>query len=220
MVNKMKNIYLQALVLTILIFLSGVMFGIWLDNYRLSSIRQTLLAESIFWDDTLFLTRYSKFYTKDLCNKSLELNLLYNQKIYEKGREIEEIIKRNIFTPEIKEELKRYTLMQAEFWLNSIELRKSCNLTFHTVVHLQEIFPKSIEAISDNKAQANIMLSLKEKCGNKIMLIPLNADLNLTSIDAILYEYNIKKLPAVIIDEKYVFEGLTSFATLNEIVQC
>jgi hypothetical protein len=215
-----RSIYFETFVISTLIFLAGIMFGIWLDNYRLSNIRQSLLAESIFWDDILFLSKSSSLFAKDFCDKALELNLLYNQRIYERGKEIEQAIRKDIFLPEMKEELKRYTLMQVQFWMNSIELRERCNYTYHTVVHLQEFYPKNFEAISDNRAQANIMLNLKERCGSKIMLIPVNVDLNLTSVDAILSRYEIKKFPAVIIDEKYIFQGLTSFETLNKITEC
>jgi hypothetical protein len=52
------------------------------------------------------------------------------------------------------------------------------------------------------------------------MLIPLYADLNLTTIDAILVNYNVKKLPAVIVDETHLFQGLTQLDTLKNYVGC
>jgi hypothetical protein len=215
-----KNIYLQSLILAIFIFLSGIMFGIWIDNYRLSAIRQNLLSDTVFWDDSLFLSKYSQFFGQDFCDKALNLNLLFNEKIYKRGIEIENAVLANKFAPEMREELKKYTLMQAQFWLNSIDLKKKCNFTYHTVVHLQMFNPPTPQDVVDNKAQANIMLKLKEECGNKIMLIPLYADLNLTTIDAILVNYNVKKLPAVIVDETHLFQGLTQLDTLKNYVGC
>ena len=221
MVYKIKkNIYLESLVIAVAIFLIGIMFGVWLDNYRVSKIREELLRDTIFWDDSLFLSKYSKLYGEDFCNESLKLNLAYNAKIYERGESIERAIKENKFTPELREELKKYTLMQAQFWINSIELKEKCNFTYHNVVHLQQFYPRTLEERVDNNAQARIMLNLKEKCGSRIMLIPLVADLNLTTVDAILAHYNISKLPAVIVDEKYIFQGLTSIDEINKYTGC
>jgi len=217
----MKNsIYIEALVLSVFIFLSGIMVGIWLDNYRVSKIREELLSDSVFWDDSLFLTKFTQLYESSSCDEALKMNLLYNQKIYERGKEIEDAIKLNQFAPEMKEELKRYTLMQVQFWFNSIELKKRCNFTYHTVVHLQQFYPASEQARIDNMAQSNVMLQLKNICGNKIMLIPITTDLNLTTTEAILAKYNITRLPAVIIDEEKVFQGPTSLEMLRAQVGC
>lgn len=215
-----KNTYVEALIVTIFIFFSGIMVGIWIDNYRVSKVRKELLSDTVFWDDSLFLTKFTQLYGGNSCQEALKMNLLYNQKIYQRGKEIEDAIKLNKFTPEMKEELKRYTLMQIQFWLNSIELKKKCNFTYHTVVHLQQFFPKTEESRVENKAQSNVMLNLKNECGGKIMLIPISVDLNLTSAQAILLHYNITKLPAIIIDEKYVFQGLTSIDTLRKYTGC
>lgn len=220
MAHKVRNVYLESLVITIFVFLSGIMFGIWLDNYRIVRIRQNLLSDAVFWDDSLFLSKYFQIYGKRLCNESLKLNLLYNERIYERGKLIEDAIRESKFTPELKEELKRYVLMQTQFWLNSIELKKRCNFTYHNVVHLQKFYPESLQERIDNKAQSTIMLDLKQMCGNRVMLIPIVADLNLTTVDAIKTHYRIKKLPAVIIDEKYVLQGLTPLEKLNEYTRC
>jgi len=215
-----KNAYIEALIITLFVFFTGIMVGIWVDNYRISKIRQELLSDTVFWDDSLFLTKFTQLYGGNSWNEALKMNLLYNQKIYERGKEIEQAIKLDKFAPEMKEELKKYTLMQIQFWLNSIELKKKCNFTYHDVVHLQQFFPSTEKEKIDNKAQSNVMIKLKNECGGKIMLIPISVDLNLTTTKAILLHYNITKLPAVIIDEKYVFQGVTPIETLRKYVKC
>jgi hypothetical protein len=221
MVDKIaRSIYIQSLIVSILIFLSGIMTGIWIDNYRVSMVRKELLESSVYWDDSLFLTKYMDFFGKNSCELSLDFLLLFNEKIYKRGKEIEKIIRQNVFSPEMIEEWKKYTLLQANFWMNSVELKRKCNFTYHTVVHLQQFFAKNPSEISENRAQSTIMLNLKEMCGNRIMLIPLTVDLNLTSVDIVLSYYNITKLPAVIIDEKYIFQGLTPLEKLKELCGC
>ena len=96
--------------------------------------------------------------------------------------EIEKVLKTNVFTPEALQEWKKYTLLQTQFLLNSIEL--------------------------------------KEKCGNKIMLIPLTIDLDLIVVDSILQQYKITQYPSIVIDEKTVLQGITSENELQDILRC
>ncbi|MCX8190671.1 MAG: thioredoxin family protein [Candidatus Aenigmarchaeota archaeon] len=223
MVDKMKekdNIYVKSLVISIFIFLSGMMFGILIDNYRISHIRKSLMSDIIFWDDSIFLTRLKELYGEGFCSEALELNLLYNQKIYERGKEIEEMIKLNRFAPEMREELRKYTLMQVKFWLDSRDLKEKCNFTYKNVLYLQEFFAKEQEVRLRNKVQSNIMLDVKERCGNKILLIPINMDLNLTTVDVIKLRYNVTRSPTIIIDDKIVLEGIVSLQDLLKILEC
>lgn len=223
MVDKMKekdNIYVKSLVISIFIFLSGMMFGILIDNYRISHIRKSLMSDIIFWDDSIFLTRLKELYGEGFCSEALELNLLYNQKIYERGKEIEEMIKLNRFAPEMREELRKYTLMQVKFWLDSRELKEKCNFTYKNVLYLQDFFAKEQEVRLRNKVQSKIMLDVKERCGNKILLIPINMDLNLTTVDVIKLRYNVTRSPTIIIDDKIVLEGIVSLQDLLKILEC
>ncbi|MCS7093685.1 MAG: hypothetical protein RMJ18_00655 [Candidatus Aenigmarchaeota archaeon] len=223
MVDKMKekdNIYVKSLVISIFIFLSGMMFGILIDNYRISHIRKSLMSDIIFWDDSIFLTRLKELYGEGFCSEALELNLLYNQKIYERGKEIEEMIKLNRFAPEMREELRKYTLMQVKFWLDSRDLKEKCNFTYKNVLYLQDFFAKEQEVRLRNKVQSKIMLDVKERCGNKILLIPINMDLNLTTVDVIKLRYNVTRSPTIIIDDKIVLEGIVSLQDLLKILEC
>lgn len=214
------NTYMRAGVITLLVFLSGIMFGIWIDNYRLSAIRQTLSEVDINWNDARMLSIYFERIGIDSCDIALQSNLDYNEKIYKEGIEIERSVEANIFTPELEQELRRYVLLQLQFWFNSIELKEKCGFDYNTVVHLYKQEDLTQVEKAENKAQSTILLDLKEKCGNKIMLIPLTADLQLTSIDSIINQYNIAKFPAIIIDEEIIFQGLTSLSQLEEVVQC
>jgi hypothetical protein len=220
MVDQMKT-YLQAGVFAVLVLLIGIMIGIWLDNYRIDSIRNSISESDINWNDVRLLDSYFKNLGTGYCNLSLEQNLAFNDKIYSEGKEIEKRIESNsfIFTSDLEQEWRRYNLLQVQFWLNSIDLKNQCKFGYHNVIHLSRIEDKK-SGSPDDKTQSLVMLELKDKCGNKIMLIPLTADVNLIVIDSIIRQFNITKFPAVIIDEKTVFQGLTSLDTLQKVVNC
>ncbi len=213
------NVYIKALIPTIFVFLIGIMIGIWIENYRLRETRKALSEFEIIWNDAQLLNKYLEKMGNESCDLAFQQNLIFNDKIYKKGLEIEKMLKANLFTPEIIQEWTRYVLLQIQFWFNSIELRQRCNLDYHTAVHLYNIKISPIEK-AENDVQSAVMLELKYKCGAKMMLIPLTADVDLIVVDSVLKKYNITKLPAIIIDEKYVFQGLTSLEQLEKIVKC
>ncbi len=72
----------------------------------------------------------------------------------------------------------------------------------------------------NNKVQASILLDLKDKCGKKMMLIPITIDTNLIVVEAVAKQFGISDYPAVIVDESFVFQGVTVKDKLNELLQC
>jgi len=214
------NAFFKAGIITVFIFLAGIMLGIFIDNFRVSEIREGLSKVEVNSNDALLLALYFQKLGKESCSIALDANLKFNDKIYSQGLSIENSIEANKFTPEVEQEWRRYILMQTQFWLNSIELKKTCNFNYSNVVHLFQLKDGGPQAVANKKLQSQIMLSLKEKCGNKIMLIPMTADTDLSVVDAIVARYNITKYPAIIINEQKVFQGLTSLEQLNEITKC
>lgn len=220
MVDKMRRVYIQAGILSLLVFFIGIMAGIWIDNARLGGIRSSLSESDINSYDARLLNAYLQRFGKEYCSVALEQNLAYNERIYNEGSKIESKISANIFTPEVEQEWRRYTLLQTQFWLNSVELKEKCNFDYHTVVHLFRQKNTTTAEEINSKVQASVLLDLKEKCGNKIMLIPITKDTNLIVVEAIAKQFDISEYPAVIVDESFVFQGVTTQDKLNELVQC
>ena len=217
------NIYLKTLLLTVFVFLLGTIFGIWIDNYRLTDVRRVISQIDVSSNDARLLNLYFGrlgLLGGENCQLALDQNLIYNNKIYEEGLGIERAIEANKFTPELENEKQRYVLLQVQFWFNSIDLKAKCKFDYSNVVHLYKQKDLSNEQTAENKLQSSILLELKQKCGNKIMLIPLETDLDLTVMDTITKQYNITKYPAIIVNEQTVFEGLTSLPILEKVVAC
>ncbi len=216
----MRKVYIQAGILSLFVFFIGVMIGIWIDNTRLGNIRSALSEVDINSYDARLLNTYLQRFGKEYCDVALEQNLAYNDKIYEDGRKIEDKINANIFTPEVEQEWRRYTLLQTQFWLNSVELKEKCGFDYHTVVHLFRQKNTTTAEDINNKVQASVLLDLKDKCGNKMMLIPITVDTKLIVVEAVAKQFDISEYPAVIVDESFVFQGVTTKDKLNELLQC
>lgn len=213
------NIYSKTMVSTIAIFLIGIMLGVLVDNMRVSEIKSSLSESEMSWEDYRLLNTFIGTLRGDECESALKQNLEYNSMIYKFGSEIENKIKVSRFSPEAQQEWNRYVLLQFQFWMNSIELKEKCGFDYSNVVYVSRMVEGGSEEV-DNRLQSNILLDIKERCGSEIMLIPLTAEFGLESVSAIVSYYNITKFPAVIVDEEYVFQGMTEASEIEKHIGC
>ncbi|MCD6367659.1 MAG: hypothetical protein J7L45_01080 [Candidatus Aenigmarchaeota archaeon] len=213
----MKKIMIITGLLTLVFLLMGFFFGLWFDTLRTQEVKNELAEVDIMWNDArLQSLYYETFSNGEMCDSALKGNLEFNKKIYEEGQRIERYEKVNRFTPDLITQKKRYALLQLQFWFNSIKLRDKCHFNYSTVVYLYSHYNKSLS--TEQKIEGTLLYQLKEKYGPKMMLIPLPADLGIVSIDAVKDQYNITQLPAIIVDEKYVFQGLTNKSQIEEVL--
>ncbi len=215
-----KNVFFIAAVLTLMVFVAGILAGMWLDNFRISEIKEQLSEVDILWNDARLQTLYYQTFANQsrFCDSEIEANLEYNNRIYQEGLRIEKYDTVNKFEPSIVLESKRYALLQFQFWMNSITLKEKCNADYSTLVHLYSYHNKTLAI--DQKLQSAVLLDLKEKCGRSLMLIPMPADLNVIAIDLVKQNYNITKTPAVIINETISLQGLQLLESLERYVSC
>ena len=213
------EIYTKALIATVIIFVSGIGIGMLIEEYRVRDINRNMLELQSLYNDGRLLAMYIASLNKSYCNEMLKRNLEYNSKIYQFGAKLDEYERLNRFTPELEEQQKLYNLLQFQFLLNSIKLKKECNFTYFNVIHLYRKKNVTLKEEVDTKTMGGILWDLKMKCGNKVMLIPLRADANQTSVAMFVHQYNISRYPATIIDGR-VIEGLVSLSELNEITKC
>ncbi len=219
MVDQM-NMHIKPMILAIFIFSIGIMIGIAIDNYRVSQVRKSISESEIRWNDARLFSLHLEKLGNSYCNLAFDENLNYNGEIYKYGRGIEKTIDASRFTPELDQEWRRYVLLQVQFWFNSIDLKEKCGFDYHNVVYISRKKNSTNTEEINNKLQSSILLDLKEKCGKKMMLIPLTADIDLMVMDSTIKQFSITEYPTVIIDEKYVLQGVTAKEDLERIVKC
>lgn len=218
--EKDNSTYSKALIISVFIFLTGLMIGFFVDNLRLSDITTQLSQVDIQSEDSILLGSFLQGLGKDQCNLALDTNLKFNDKIYSEGKTIEDAFRTNLLSPDLKYQWSRYVLLQTQFWFNSIQLKKACNFNYSNVVYISKLQIDDPQEKAMTQAQSDVMTELKNKCDNKIMLIPLTSDSNLSVIDAIVAKYNITRLPAIIINEQNIFQGPTSLNQINSVTNC
>jgi len=215
----MKRIFLKTLALTLLVFIIGFYAGILFDNLRLEETKSRLTQIDNLWNDARLLQSYIQRLSDNKsfnCNVLLEELLKSGDKIYKEGTKVEENEKVNRFTPTIVIERERYALLDLQFWLNSIDLKKTCNASYSTVIYFYSYYNKTVE----QGFQDRVLFDLKEKCGSQIIYITFPSDMDISTIEVIKDIYDIQKTPAILINESVVLYSPISMRELEKYVKC
>lgn len=221
MAIKMQNdILVKTVILTTVIFILGIFVGVWLDSMRLEEIKGSITATDTEWNDARI---QSMFYQKltdnpESCDSAIKSNLDFNDKIYNQGLEIERRENVEKFTPDIVSEKTRYALLQLQFWFNSINLKETCNASYSSIVYFYSYFNDNLKI--DQKIQSTILSDLKQDCGNKLILIPLPLDLNISTVEFIKSNYKIDSAPSLLINEKTVLSGVQNKEEILKYISC
>lgn len=220
MVNKLeRDVFYKSGLLTLVIFLLGIIVGYWLDNFRVEEIKQRLTEMDISWNDARIQSLYHQTFidgSSEFCDSAISANYDFNRKIYSEGQRIEKYEEANKFAPSLILEKKRYALLQLQFWLNSIHLKKQCNTNYSTIVYFYSHFKGELKL--QQRLQSSILLDVAEECD--IILVPLPLDLDITTIETIKQQYNINSAPSLLIDEETVLEGVRSSEEIKRYINC
>jgi len=214
----LDNIFLKAGILTVVTLLIGVYVGVQLESSRVSEVGQRITEIDNLWNDARLLQSYLKSssnLTYD-CSYLLNQNLLIGDKIYGEGLKIEAYEAANSLTSSLLLEKKRYALLDLQFWLNSIDLKKICNANYSTLIYFYSQYNKT----SEQNFQDRTLFDFKQKCGPKVIYITFPADLNISTIDVIKDIYNITKIPAILINESLVLYSPQTIDDLENYLKC
>ena len=210
-----KYIFLYALILTIIVFNIGIYMGYKLESSRIDKINDMYVeAEMELLDqriqkDTLDIIDLN-------CDSLIEENIQFADRIFEEALLIKKYEDANKMNNEIKIQHKRFDLLRTLFWINSIRIKEKCNSDYHNLVYIYDYNEPSIEQNARQKFFSKVLGELKEKFGDKVMLIPIAGDNDIPSVDLLIKKYEITELPTILIDENI---KITELEKMKEIEQ-
>lgn len=208
-----KNVFLQSLIVTVAVFLIGLMLGFAIENNRVNYVNLALINSEIdLLDEQIRGSNIDTFQVD--CATAVSSTFEFADRIYQEAKLLEEYDSSNKFTPELKIIHKRYDLLRMLLWSHGIEVREKCNADFHTVVYLFDYNSESLDIRAKQISMERITTDLKEKYGNLILLIPIADNLDLKSVETVKKKFGITQGPALVIDEKKL---LTEDLTLPEL---
>jgi len=215
MLHNQKYIFLYALLLTIVVFNLGIFMGYMLESSRVVQINEMYLNAEIELLDQI--TQKEALQTLELdCDLLVKENIKFGDRIFQEALQIQKYEEANRINSEIVFQHKRFDLLRALFWVNSITIKQKCNSQYHNIVYLYKYNEPTLEQESKQKFFSNLLQELKNKNGDKIMLIPIAADNDLPSVNLLVKKYGITDLPVVLIDEKTKLTDVNSMEDIEK----
>jgi len=213
--KSQKYIFLQALVITFVIFNIGIFFGYKLESSRIDKINEWYLESEVELLDQRIQKDAFEFIDLD-CELMVEENINFADRIYEKALIIDRYEKANRINNDIILQHKRYDLLRTLFWINSMNIKEKCGSDYHNLVYFYKYNDPSLEQKAKQSFFSNLLYQIKEEKGNKIMLIPIAADNDLASINLILKKYEINELPVILIDEEIKITDINNIEDIEK----
>lgn len=210
---KNRNIFWEALILAVFIFASGILLGYFLEMNRTSKIISVYQQIELDLLDTKVQDSIISLNNID-CDKFFEETLLFADRIYNEARILEQYDDSSQLSKSLILQHKKYDLLRAELWVNSVKLKEKCSENFSTLVYFYEYKTESLEVKSRQEIFSNKLSELKDSKGSSLILIPIAGNMEINSIEYLKATYNITSYPSILIDEKI---KINSIEGLNKI---
>jgi len=208
-----KYVFLKALILTIIVFNIGIFMGYKLEASRLDKINEWYLQSEMELLDQRIQKDAFEFIEFN-CDSLVQENINFADRIFNEALVIKDYEDANKINSDIVLQHKKYDLLRTLFWINSMRIKEKCNSDYHNLVYFYQYNNPTINQESKQKFFSNLLIQLKEKKGNKIMLIPIAADNNIVAINLLVEKYEINEFPVILIDEEV---KLTDVNTIEDI---
>jgi hypothetical protein len=208
MVKAQKDVFWKALILTVVVFLIGVFFGYLLEENRVNKIQDNFELLIIDWDDAESQSSYYQVLDEDFCDEAIVQNLKFGDEIYEKGLKLEEYESANRFLDKLDIEKKKYNLLKIKFFINSKILKEKCNADYEYLFYFYQDVDPNTDVKEKQRAMSRVLMDVKFELGDKIILMPLAADMDLGVVNILLDKYGVTEFPSIVIKESVRLDGV------------
>ena len=215
MLKSSKHAFWEALILTVAIFALGIFLGIAYENSNASKINSFYTTSEISLIDSLALNNVFQTNTVS-CGILINSSINFADQIYQQAFTLEQYESAGQLTDSLKIAHTRYDLLRTLLWADVMQIPQKCKTNISTVVYLYQYQTQNLNQKAQQSVWSQTLFSLKQQQGNRIILIPIAVDSNLTSLDTLISQFNITKYPAVIIDEKKVIYNVTTVSDLDQ----
>ena len=215
METRNKHVFWEALVIAIFLFGSGIFIGYLIEINRTSEVLNLYQQTELDILDTKILDSMISLNNLD-CEQFFNETVNFADRIYVEAQLLEKYEDSSQLTAGILHQHKKYDLLRAQLWVNSIRLKEICPKTFDTVVYFYEYNTKSLDLKSEQSVFSKKLSELKQEKGGSIIVIPIAGNLDINSINYLKTFYNISSYPTVIVNEKIKIDSIEGLNTLAD----
>lgn len=217
MAKVSRNIFVTAGILTAVVFSSGIVLGWLLDMNRVSVLQSQIGDLQLSFDN---LGLENSFY-QSLANQSTLCQLYINRaanfadEADKLGNTINNFKTVNQFEKgDIELLKKKYTVINLNFWLQIVNLKKNCAYDTTTVLYFYKI-----RDCDECVAQGLVLDSLKKNLQSKLMVFAVDQDTDLGIVNLLKATYNITTFPFIVVNEHTELRGFYNKTALRTIIQ-
>lgn len=211
--NK-KRVFWEALFLTIVIFIFGMLIGISFESNKVEQIRQYYsYSEASIMD--VFASNNLIDLNSANCSVLENSNFEFADRIYNEAVLLERYENSGKITDGMILEHKKYDLLRTLLWINEMKTSEKCGRNYSVVVYLYEYQPEDLAQKATQNVWSKILVDLKNKYGHDVLLIPIAIDSDLVSLNSLIDKYEIENYPVLIIDNNEIVEKLSSVDDLD-----
>jgi len=215
MLKSRKHVFWEALVVTIAIFLAGIFLGMLIETGNSNQINNLYLQSEISLTDAMAGLRITENSELD-CESLKTNNINFANQVYEEAKLLEKYETSGKLTEGMKLLHKKYDLLRTILWMSNQDSLGRCE-NFNLIIYLYEYETEQIEKKATQKVWSKILLDAKQE-QDDILLIPIAADQNLSSLNLLLTQYEIEQFPALIINNEHIIHTLNNINQIQPLL--
>lgn len=215
MLKSKKHVFWEALIITIVIFLAGLFLGMLIETNNSNKIVNLYTQSEIKLADATATTQLTENLKLD-CDTIKKINIEFANEVYEEAKLLELYEDSGKLTDSMKLLHKKYDLLRTLLWASNQQSLNRCH-NYNLLVYLYEYNSEDIQTKATQNVWSKILLDVREDNSN-ILLIPIAADQNLTSLNLLMTEHQIEKFPALIINNNQVLYSLKNAQSVQSLL--
>lgn len=203
---------MRAALVTTFIFVTGIIFGLWIGTERVSELDQTMLEleENVKSAELQFIF-FETMGIEHSCDYLDRQRWSIGEETEELGKEVERFEDSMKLDDASFYELKeRYTHSLLKSWLTVERIKNDCPADFVTVLYFY-----SNEECDGCEEQGIILSHYKEQLDTDLLIYSIDTDLNLEIVQMLEDVYGVEQYPTLIINRE-IHRGFMDASELKE----
>jgi hypothetical protein len=209
------NIYVKAFLITVLVFIFGLFVGLNIERFMLSNLeKRSSSVESSIRDIELELLYFQGLGEKDSCTFLKEVVRKTNNMLDVMADQLGSYNEKDIlFTSgQIADVKATYTSLLMKDWILQDRIKKECNSTVVSV-----LFFYSTKDCDDCVVQGDVMTLLKDMFKDRLMVFPLDVDVDSDMIGILMSKFGAKSTPSLVVNDR-LYSGIMQKDRLKSII--
>jgi hypothetical protein len=215
MLNNPKRALWEALLLAGLVFFLGFLLGFAFESSKTNEMNNYYMQSEFYLLDSIALNSAVDIGGVN-CSSLYDSYSLFADRVYQEAILLQEYENAEKITEEMRIVHRRYDLLRTFLWANILKTSTQCKETPDTLIYLYEYNTENLAKKATQNVWSKILADLKEQEGKNVLLIPIAADLDITSLNVLKSKFNVSEYPVVIINNKEVIYDLTSSEELKK----